>query len=281
MHRSILVLTITLSILGLVIIILMELGFHNLFIKGWFSSIQLAWEDKGPTPLADKRFTPQGLCWANDKLIFANTWKNKNSRIYEYEPGDMKLLRYFDMPEGASHTSGLAWDGKYLWAVDYISHKAYCISLEESFSSSIVKVHGSFDLNLKGTSGCCIIPWNGQDCLAVSDFRNTSTTYIIQMYDALKKGSTEGLIVFSYKNEGFSQGLIYINGYLFESENKFGKSIINKIDLSLLLKTKDSRESTIVQYLGPSWGIEDLAWDGNYLWTSDEVKFRFYKTPLE
>ena len=76
--------------------------------------VTAVWEDKGPTPLGEKGYTPQGMTWANGKIIFANTWKDTRSRIDEIEPENMKILRTFDMVDGACHASGLAWDGKYL-----------------------------------------------------------------------------------------------------------------------------------------------------------------------
>ena len=47
----------------------------------------------------------------------------------------MSAERYFDMPTAAVHTSGLAWDGEHLWAVDYISNCAYWIDLEASLAA--------------------------------------------------------------------------------------------------------------------------------------------------
>ena len=76
---------------------------------------------------------------------------------------------------------------------------------------------------------------------------------------------------------GFSQGLECINGWLFEAENKLGIDIINQMDLQRLLETGKGREATIKQFPAPYRGVEDLAWDGENLWTSDERSFRFYK----
>lgn len=250
----------------------------NYFIKkGGDKAGTIIWEDKGPTPLAEKKFPPQGLTWVDGMLIFANSWKNERSRVYEIDPATMQVLRYFDMPKEAVHTSGLAWDGDYLWAVDYISHKAYCIELEPSLSQSTIKLKGSFATNLKGTSACCIVPYKDKNLLAISDFKNTKKTYLVRMYAAMEAGTMEDAVELAYQNEGLSQGLEFFNGHLYESENKFGRNIINKMDLKLLEKTRDAKKSTVKQYKAPSWGVEDLAWDGHYLWTSDETKYRFYK----
>ena len=193
----------------------------------------------------------------------------------------MTVERWFDMPEGAVHTSGLAWDGEKLWAVDYIANYAYCIDLEASLAAGTVKELGRFDTTLRGTSACCIVPWNGRRCLAISDFMRSRRTIFVRMEDALKTGTAQGNIEFEYRNEGFSQGLEYVDGYLLESENKAGIDVINKISLERLRQTRDAYRSTVTQYPAPSRGVEDLAWDGQSLWTSDETVFRFFRGWLD
>jgi glutamine cyclotransferase len=239
------------------------------------------WEDKGPTPLGEKGYTPQGITWVRGKLIFANTWKNTKSRVYEIEPGSMRIERTFDMPPGAVHTSGLAWDGAHLWAVDYKSNRAYCIDLEGSLAAGEVRVLGEFDTTLQGTSACCIIPWKGRDCLAISDFMRTRRTLFVNKEEAVKTGTARDNIEFDYRNEGFSQGLEYVDGYLYESENKWGINAINKMSLEKLQQTRDAWKATVTQYAAPSKGVEDLAWDGEAFWTSDESVFRFFRGKLE
>lgn len=165
--------------------------------------------------------------------------------------------------------------------MDYISNKAYCIDLEPSLISSKVKLIGSFDTTLKGTSACCIVPWDGKTYLAISDFMRTRRTIFVRMNDALEARTAEDAIDFEYRNEGFSQGLEFVEGFVYESENKFGTDIINKMDPEKLKRTPDARKSTLTQYPAPSKGVEDLAWDGSALWTSDESVFRFFRGRLE
>lgn len=239
------------------------------------------WTDQGPTPLGDKKFTPQGLTWVNGKLIFANTWKDARSRVYEFEPASMQVQRTFDMPAEAVHTSGLAWDGERLWAVDHRSNLAYLLDLEGSLDSGVAHVLGRFDTTLKGTSACCIVPWNGRRCLAISDFMRSRRTILVRMEEALTSGTAEGHIEFTYRNDGLSQGLEYFDGYLYEAENKWGVDVINQISLDQLRLTPDARRATVRQYPAPSRGVEDLAWDGASLWTSDESVFRFFQGRLD
>jgi glutamine cyclotransferase len=239
------------------------------------------WTDRGPTPLGEEGYTPQGLTWVDGTLIFANTWKDARSRVYEIDPGSMSIRRHFDMPDEAVHTSGLAWDGDHLWAVDYISNRAYRIDLEPSLSEGRVRLVGSFATTLRGTSACCIVPWEGGRCLAVSDYMRSRRTVFIRTDDALRAGTAAGAIAFSYRNEGFSQGLEFVGGFLYESENKRGVDVINKMDMARLRESRSAREATVRQYPAPSAGVEDLAWDGASLWTGDESVFRFFKGTLD
>jgi hypothetical protein len=196
--------------------------------------------------------------------------------MYEFDPATMECLRWFDMPPEAVHTSGLAWDGRWLWAVDHVSNLGYCIDLEASLTTGQVRLRGHFDTTFLGTSACCLLPWEGETVLAISDFMRTRRTIFVRHEAALTAGTARDAIVFAYHNEGFSQGLEYIDGYLYEAENKYGVDAINQIDLSRLRETCYSRAATVKQYAAPNGGVEDLAWDGQRLWTSDEVKFRFY-----
>ena len=257
-------------------------GLHNRYVrqKGDRAG-QASWEDKGPTPLGEKRYTPQGLAWAQGKIIFANTWKNTRSRVYQIDPRDMQILASFDMPPEAVHTSGLAWDGRRLWAVDHVANRGYCLDLTASLASGRATVLGWFDTTLRGTSACCLVPWHGKLTLAISDFMHSRRTIVVDHEEALRSGSAKNAILFAYGNEGFSQGLEYAEGFLYEAENKAGTDVINRIDPARLALTRSARKATVRQYAAPGGGVEDLAWDGRAMWTSDETVFRFFKGRLE
>lgn len=244
----------------------------------------IVWLDRGPVPLAEMRYTPQGLTWVEGKLILANSWRDRRSRVYEIDPQSMELLRHFDMPAEAVHTSGLAWDGKRLWGVDYKSNRGYCLDLEASFRAQQAVVIGSFQTTLRGTSACCLLPWEGRTYLAISDFMRSTRTIFVRHDDALAAGTAAGAIDFWYRNEGFSQGLEFIDGFLYESENKRGRNaargrspdIVNKLDLAMLAEHRNAHLATVHQFTAPGHGVEDLAWDGEHLWTTDEISFRFF-----
>ena len=269
-----------------VVVILLTATFKRTGLVGWTIRMpperraRWDWTRRVETPLGEKKYTPQGLAWAEGQLIFANTWKNTKSRVYQYDPQTMDVLRTFDMPPEAVHTSGLAWDGVHLWAVDYKSNRCYCIDCEASLAAGQVQVVGSFDTTLRGTSACCLVPWGQESRLLISDFMRTKRTYFVDHRRALERGTARGAIDFSYRNGGFSQGLEYFHGFLWESENRKGIDVVNQIDMTRLLETADFRQATILQYNAPHAGVEDLAWDGRRLWTSDEVDFHFYHVEL-
>jgi hypothetical protein len=237
----------------------------------------LAWEDLGPTPLGERGYTPQGMTWVDGRIVFANCWRDTKSRVYRYAPRGMVLEGTFDMPAEAVHTSGLAWDGRHLWAVDYVSNRCYEIDLERSFATGAAAVVGSFATGFGGTSACAMIEHDGETLLAISDYRRTSRTYVVRAAQAVADGRLGRAIVFSYRNEGFSQGLFWDGRSLLEAENKKGVDVINQLDVGRLVKTGRARAATIRQIDAPGHGVEDLAWDGAHLYTSDEKSFRFYR----
>ena len=241
---------------------------------------RLRWKDLGPTPLGEKGYTPQGMTWVDGCLLLANTWKNTKSRVYEMDPRTMRILGTFDMPAHAVHTSGLAYDGHDLWAVDYRSNRCYKIDLQSSFNTGEAHVLGSFATGLKGTSACCFISWEGEQRLVVSDFKHSRKTYIVRHEEALRHGTMDGQVVFAYTNQGFSQGLLWDGVYLYESENRLGRDILNAMDPVALKKTGSACQAIVRRFNAPGRGVEDLAWDGFHFYTSDEKSLRFYRAPL-
>ncbi len=233
-----------------------------------------------PTPLGEKKYTPQGMTWVDSTLLFANTWKNKKSRVYHLETDSLSILSYFDMPKEAVHTSGLCIIDGFLWGVDYKSNRAYKIDYKQSFADKKCALVGSFDTGLKGTSACCAVHYKGQSLLAISDFMRTRKVIFVDPEKCLKAGSTGNNVLYFYKNQGFSQGLEWDGTYLYESENKLPRAIINKIDLEKVCATHKVKDGLIQQYTLPVKGIEDLAFDGEKFWSSDEILFKFLTITL-
>lgn len=227
------------------------------------------------TPLGEKGYTPQGMTWARDGIIFANTWKNQRSRVYLLDPESLSERAWFDMPAGAVHTSGLCTIGDSLWGVDYKANKAYKIDYRASFDCGSCVLLGAFDTALKGTSAACAVEYGGRMLLAISDFMHSRRVIFVEPDACLDAGTASGNVLHYYVNGGFSQGLEWDGTYLYESENRLPRAVLNRIDLSRVLDTHRWRDGLVAQYRLPEKGIEDLAYDGRRLWSSDEVLFRF------
>lgn len=244
-------------------------------------AIDISWDSYGATPMHQEGYTPQGLTWINDCLIFANSWKNKKSRVYKINPKTMEIEAYFDMPPEAVHTSGLSWDGMYAWAVDYKANRAYKIDIEASFKAQKCTCLGSFSTSLKGTSACCFISYKEKTVLVISDFMHSRKVIAVDQEQCIRDGTTLGNVLAYYRNQGFSQGLTSDGTYLYESENKKPVSVINKIDIEKAFNTHSLAKAIIAQFKTPAPGIEDLAYDGQCFWSSDETTFMFYRTNLK
>jgi glutamine cyclotransferase len=241
---------------------------------------KVLWQKLRSVPQAEYAYTPQGMTFDGEHVVFANSWKNMRSMVYSFSIPDMIMHRQFKMPTDAVHTSGLAYDGEFLWACDYISNRCYKIRPVESFESGEAVVVGSFDTGLRGTSACCLLFWKGRRCLAISDYMRTKRTYVIDHESALHAGKMEAVVLFSYRNGGFSQGLAFDGQHLYESENKLGIDVINKLDIARLIDTGHANESIVEQIEAPWRGVEDMAFDGQHLYISDEVAFKFYRTRM-
>lgn len=234
----------------------------------------VGWHAVGPTPLAEKRYPPQGLVYCRNKLLIAVHWNDTKCRIYELNPTTLEELRYFDMPDDAVHTGGLSYDEQDLWAVDYATNKAYRLDYEQSFESREASILGSFETSLKGTSACAIVPYEGKTYLAISDFKNSRETILVDVEKAEKSGSALNAIRCRYRNEGFSQGLTYDKGALFEVENKYPQAVVNHYHVADLFAQRDAWRG---QYLTPDRGAQDICSYEKGFWLSDAVTFQIYR----
>jgi glutamine cyclotransferase len=241
---------------------------------------EVEWQDMGAVPGVERQHTPQGMAWVQGALALATSWRDERSVVYRIDPVSMQVQGSFDMPAEAVHTSGLSWDGAHLWAVDYVSNRAYRIDWERSLEEGRANVTGSFGTTLRGTSACSVLNLAGDTVLAVSDHRGSRRTVFIDVALALQAGDAGSALVASYRNEGFSQGLVFDGAHLYEAENKWPAGVVNVLDVDALCAGSSARAATVVQYSTPTPGVEDLAWDGEHLWTSDETTFRIYRGTL-
>lgn len=227
------------------------------------------------TPGFQDEFPPQGLTVVGSNLIISNHHLDQKSWIYELNLSTGETNRSFTMPAEISHVGGLCWDGESLYAADYKTNKLYQIDYDISFSSGIALIINAFDTTLQGTSACGIILDREIPLIIISDFKNTSETLIIDLNEALKSGTAENCILYRYKNESFSQGLSYWNGYIFEVENKVHKSIVNVYDFEEIYAGQNNL--LVDQFFLPDKGGQDIYIDDNYIFLSDAVSFKIYE----
>ncbi len=238
------------------------------------------WTDLGEVPGGAERYPPQGMTLMGDQLVFTNHWNDTKSGVYLVDPDSMTVLEEREMPPEAVHTSGLGWDGETLWAVDYKSLLIYAIDPVASFEGDQVVVTSTWPTGLGGSSALTCFELDGVWWLAVSDFMNSARTYVFprDAIDGLHQQPLDELATISFPNGTFSQGLTWDGRYLLETVGNRGVDRIEVYDIVEALRQEDS---SLVHNLGnfaaPEQAGEDLATDGDRLWTSDEHSYRWYR----
>ena len=239
------------------------------------------WIDLGSTPSAKHQFTPQGLTYIDGYLYLAESHDDKIGVVYQIDPNNgAKITGQFQLPDDAVHTSGLAWDDQYLWAVDYASRKLYQIDLKASISTGQASIINVYQTGLKGPSAITIFVWKNTHYLALSDFRNSKQTYIIPHGNYAPDKPIAAQALYSYENKTFSQGLTSDGTYLYEAINKIGTDVIYKLDLCELFKSHDFDTALVDTIHAPDDMVEDLAISDDKLWTSDESSYSIYVTSV-
>ena len=238
------------------------------------------WADLGAVPKTQEKYPPQGLTLVGEHLVFTNHWKDTKSGLYKLDPADMSVVAESEMPARATHTSGLAWDGTDLFAVDYETGEIFRLDLDASFANGQAVVKAAYPTSLKGASAAAILKVDNTPYIAVSDFLGTSRTYIapLDRLSELGDKTMPDIAVASYPNRSFSQGLTFDGEYLYEAVNARGDDRVEVLDVLEAVRNKDSNlVRHCGSFAGPAPSIEDLANDGTTLWTSDEITYRFYK----
>jgi glutamine cyclotransferase len=262
-------------LLGLLVWIVMYWSFLT---SGLFA-LRGTWEQLTEVPEAENHYPPQGLTRVDDKLVFTNHWKDTKSAMYLMDLETMEVLDETEMPPEAVHTSGLAWDGESLWAVDYKSNRLYVIDLAASFEGDEVVVRESYPTGLGGTSAMTLVDVDGVDYMAISDFMRTGLTYLVPKADAPKLADhpIADLAVATYKNRGFSQGLTWDGTFLYETSNSLGRDCVHVYRVDEAIRSNGAEKVDYVGRIkGPVSFLEDLATDGERMWTSSERAYHFY-----
>jgi len=231
------------------------------------------WERAG-TPEIPPEFVPQGLSAMGEELLFSAYSKNPPlSRVWRIDPCNLSLLGWFDMPDEASHTSGLAYDSTrgILWASDYDSGEIYAIDLDRSFATHYATIIGEFPMGVDGVSACCFAPFHDTLRLIVSTYTQTAKTYVVDAQASLAED--RAVILGSYKNTVSSQGLAFDGQHLWESSNW----TLAQYNLEEAVQ-EGSYSAGLVSYWPEPLLVEDLAFLHDTLWTSSESRNRaFYR----
>ena len=241
--------------------------------------IECSWKDLGTVPLADKKYPPQGMTYWNGYLVFTNHWKDTASAIYKLDPATMEILVEAKLSEEASHTSGLAFDGTHVWAVDYNSNQLYQFDIEKTFDEKKVVILAAYPTGLKGTSAMTFVKWKDRSFFAISDFFHSGKTYLIETHliPQLQTRSIVELAEFQYHNEWFSQGVTWDGTYLYESINNRGIDRIRVLWLDAWLEGKVDEPCEVIELDFGGSAAEDLANDGTTMWSSDEHSYQFLR----
>jgi len=281
--------TTALIIMFKALFLIVSLMFCNLahsIVNHPFSSKKssLEWEDLGATPSRDFKFVPQGMAYVNNKLYLAESHNDEKGYVYEIHVKGSKHIveNKFQLPVDAVHTSGLTWDGEFLWAVDYLSKKLYKIDIERSLETGTAKVLDEYGTGLNGVSANTYFVFKNEEYMAVSDFLNTKRTYIIPHGNYKKDEPIFKQAIFSFKNKWFSQGLAWSGEHLYEATNFLGRDVVYQLDLCTLFRSGSFNKSVVKKFNAPYTMVEDLVITENgTMYTSDEKSFSIYKTDLK
>ncbi|TET23922.1 MAG: hypothetical protein E3J71_00630 [Candidatus Stahlbacteria bacterium] len=237
------------------------------------------WERVG-TPEIPAGFVPQGLSAMGEKLLFSAYSKNPPlSRVWRIDPCNLNLLGWFDMPPEATHTSGLAYDSTrgVLWAADYDSDKLYAIDADSSFAIHSAVTIGEFPMGVENVSACCFASFHDTLRLVVSTWESSGHTYVLDEQASLDKG--EAVVLGSYKNIGYSQGLAFDGEHLWESG-----LVLTQLNLEQAVEKADYKEGLISYFSEPPLPeditfLHDTLWMPNEYW--DRAFFRLVDDPRE
>lgn len=280
----------------------MKLSFQILLLLFLFEdsfACEFKWEQLPvKTPLFDQMSRPQGLTYFKNNLVLSNHFKDSKghseqpSKLYFFKVPDFKIEATLTFPENFHHVGGLAAQGDNLYGVDFDESGVFKIDVPSSLKTGKVKVERAFDIETRGLSGLSI----HENLLAVSYYMHPLRKpflkdRFIQFYDVTtgKKINFSGEI----RGSNYSQGLAFFRKneklYLAETINDFENTLKYKITgydykpdvLRLYSIQFDSKEIKLISETSiPATMAEDLTFDGNYLYTTDEQDFHFYRSSI-
>lgn len=229
-----------------------------------------------------------------------------------------KDLSVIALPSEYKHVAGLAVsENQKLYAVDYRTNVLITIDLARAFANAGMVVRSypiALEGGLSGLALSCIKNGSGEEIslVGISGFGilGKCDTALFEECNLVRNSEEEAAPWCTYKNSGYSQGLTFLEfdgtTYFVEAMNKgwaeglgitsyvpygFGTpyslpsikpqtDYLNFFDLEDLLAAKSPEEALTFTLPGPGPMIEDLAWDGEYLYTTDEMFYGLYRGTL-
>ncbi|MDA8234575.1 MAG: hypothetical protein M0Z31_07255 [Clostridia bacterium] len=246
-------------------------GARIIINPGTENPFQGSFDILGPTPDRE-RFIPQGLKFAGDKFFFSAYTKEGESKIYLLDKA-FQVTGSFLGPQQGRHISGLAWDGQYLWVTEFDFNRVYKLDLNRALQDghSDNAVLGSFSTGLVTTSALEYVYGN----LLISDYDNTRRIYQVNPETSLNRDGMD--VIGSFTVPRGSQGMVHVDGFLYHSigdANPGHQVYLQKLDLTESLKTGTAVE--VARYFAPG-GVQDVAYDGKFFYTSSESFNQFYR----
>jgi|GEM_PF-1571251 len=248
---------------------------------------KLKWEEVFALENLNPEYVPQGIAVHDDLVYHTIHKKDTKSILIIFRKSDPTLLvvKELELPPEATHTSDLTVYKGHFYAIDYHSNYIYQLDFKELRHKLKLKVirkvrvtkpdrqFGSFE----------IVEHEGKEYLFVTTFLKDNRMYVFD-FDAFfrQRLGFEKSLLFSIESSFFTQGLCLSSTAksLFHSVNRFGVDFIFELDIRRLLLTKNYRESITRSFLGPDKMIEDLAVQGDTVYTSDEYVNKVYRANL-
>jgi len=221
---------------------------------------------------------PQGLTYARHLLFLTAHRNDRSSMIYAMDTTGSVLVQAA-LPSDARHTSGLAWDGSFIWAVDFRSRMLYQIDID-SLQAGTLFLAATYPTGLKHPSGLASLSIQKTPYLAISEFGFNAHTYIVPtaLLYTLAAASVPEIASLVYSNSGFSQGLTWDGRFLYEALNNMGTDRIEIIDIAEAISTRNPGSiRRLGSFAAAGSAVEDLAFDGHTLWTTDEQDYYIHK----